>query len=231
MKLGLLRQIAGDDLRLGVNWYLVPNENHNADGKHVSYLEPGNAIGRRLKACDPPLHEALSVMKSSRNRSVESLEESGVLPGSHQSYLVPLTKRMSTGERLRWHKGGLGKMQKSDLVFLDPDNGLRKEPGPKLEKYALASEVGDYFAQGHSVVVYHHADRSKGGVPVQVARRLNELGEAVGGSSLGAVIARRGTCRFFLIAAQDDHRRLLLEGLKRYISVWQGHAELVLLED
>jgi hypothetical protein len=25
-------------LRLGVNWYLVPDEGHNADGKYVAYL-------------------------------------------------------------------------------------------------------------------------------------------------------------------------------------------------
>src|SRR5829696_4979011 len=38
-KYGLLRTL-GAGLSLGVVWYLVPNESHNADGKHTSYLIP-----------------------------------------------------------------------------------------------------------------------------------------------------------------------------------------------
>ena len=42
LKLGLLRYlVAATDgrpaLRLGVVWYRVPDEAHNADGKHVAY--------------------------------------------------------------------------------------------------------------------------------------------------------------------------------------------------
>ena len=43
MKLGLLRWLAATSfeeppLRLGVVWYLTPDESHNADGKHVAYV-------------------------------------------------------------------------------------------------------------------------------------------------------------------------------------------------
>ena len=34
---GLLRAL-GDGHRLGIAWYLYPNESHNADGKHTAYL-------------------------------------------------------------------------------------------------------------------------------------------------------------------------------------------------
>ena len=42
MKLGLIRAlVAGDPpRRLGVNWYLCADESHNADGKHIGYLDP-----------------------------------------------------------------------------------------------------------------------------------------------------------------------------------------------
>ena len=38
-KLGLLRALQASGLTVGVNWYLVPDENHNSDGRHVQYLE------------------------------------------------------------------------------------------------------------------------------------------------------------------------------------------------
>ncbi len=33
-----MRFLANRGLDIGVNWYLVPDENHNGDGKHVGYL-------------------------------------------------------------------------------------------------------------------------------------------------------------------------------------------------
>ena len=227
MKLGLLRHLAGDDLRLGINWYRGPDESHNADGKHTSYLAPDNAIGRRLRTCDPSLYDALAAMVAKGDRSVAQLESLGVLPASTSTYSTSLGGGMTTGQRHRWHEDGLAKLSGSDLVFLDPDNGLRAGAGPKAEKYALAEEVSDYFARGSSVVLYHHADRSKGGVPVQVTRRLDDLGNAVGVAPLGAVIARRGSCRFFLIAAHDAHRDRLNDRLGHYKVTWKGHAELI----
>lgn len=231
MKFGLLRHLTGDDLRLGINWYQVPDESHNADGKHISYLSPNNAIGRKLKSCDPPLHAALAEMVAADDRSIAQLEALGVLPTASLTYSRPLSQTMTTGERQQWHDDALVALQGSDVVFLDPDNGLRLERGSKLEKFALASEVSDFFRRDHSVIVYHHADRSKGGVPVQVTRRLKDLGQATGAVPLGAVIARRGSCRFFLIAAQPRHREMLLDRLGAYAVTWSGHSEVLIAGD
>ena len=50
LKLGLLRWLVAPSFdapphRLGVVWYLAPDESHNADGKHVAYLDPQSAGG------------------------------------------------------------------------------------------------------------------------------------------------------------------------------------------
>ncbi len=37
-KLGLLRSLSRTGLRIGVNWYLTPDEDHNGDGRHTDYL-------------------------------------------------------------------------------------------------------------------------------------------------------------------------------------------------
>lgn len=45
---GLLRALAAPagarPMRLGVVWHLVPDESHNADGKHVGYLNSDTAL-------------------------------------------------------------------------------------------------------------------------------------------------------------------------------------------
>ena len=71
LKLGLLRALtAGVDApRLGVNWYRTADESHNADGKHIGYLEPSNRHHRTLRACDPDLMARLDgVVRSDRHR-------------------------------------------------------------------------------------------------------------------------------------------------------------------
>lgn len=63
-KYGLLRWLTASvgehpPLSLGVVWYLTPDESHNADGKHVSYLQPGNRAGEQLRRLDPDSHRDL----------------------------------------------------------------------------------------------------------------------------------------------------------------------------
>ena len=52
-----------------------------------------------------------------------------------------------------------------EIVFADPDNGIRStgHMAPyrtKAVKYAYLDELAAFAAQGLSLVVYHHADRS-----------------------------------------------------------------------
>lgn len=55
VKLAILRALA-PGRRLGVVWWLFPNENHNADGGHRDYIKQRD----RWKHFDPVLFEALS---------------------------------------------------------------------------------------------------------------------------------------------------------------------------
>lgn len=64
------------------------------------------------------------------------------------------------------------------------------------------SELADYDRHGQSLVVYHHAHRSAT-ARIQAASRLAELAHGVAQTPVGAVIARRGTYRFFLITSMD----------------------------
>jgi hypothetical protein len=232
MKLGLLRHFAspttsgGAGLSLAINWYRAPAEWHNRDGKHISYLSPNNRWQQSLRACDPDLMLRLARVVA-RVRSIEALETVGALPGGSTTHREMLDPVRGPASRRDWHERALVALPGRDLVFADPDNGIHKAPRPaKLHKFALVDELADYAGRGQSLVVYQHADRSADRL-TQARRKLAELADAVTQRPVAAVIARRGTCRFFLITAGDRHWQQLAESLRSYAERWSPHAELV----
>lgn len=106
---------------------------------------------------------------------------------------------------------------------------MRIRRGLKPAKFAFFDELRDYATRGQSLIIYHHADRSEGGIEAQVPRRLWELGDAVGLSPLGAVVVHRSGCRFLLVAPTPEHRDLLADGLAAFARKWAPHVELQLL--
>lgn len=232
VKLGLLRHlgsprvIGGSGLSVALNWYLVPDENHNGDGRHIGYLQPTNPRHRQLAACDKDLIRRLGSITSS-GRTVEALELSGALPAGTATYRRVLAPTAGPEGRRQWHREALRKLAGASIIFADPDNGIRMSPGgPRNHKFALLAELADYASRGQSLVVYHHADRSAD-ARTQAQRRLGELADAVGQQPVGAVIAHRGSCRFFLISAAADHWEPLGESIHSFILRWQAHVELV----
>jgi hypothetical protein len=240
-KYGLLRAI-GDGMKLGIVWYLTPDEGHNADGKHVDYLvpTPGNRV--RFRRCDPDLYDALGTMIGDDARSVRSVRERGLMPSSTTFFEEPLTyadlpsigptaRSLRLERRARWIQGALDATEASELVFADPDNGIEcgrsrhEKLGPK---HAYLDELAAFVGRGQSVVVYHHLDRSAP-APVQIARALNRLAEGTGAqTSPFALHYRRGTARAFLVVPSADHDALLVERAGRFIaSPWSQHFALV----
>jgi hypothetical protein len=227
MKFGLLRALAStkEPLRLGVNWYLTGDENHNADGKHTSYLHHSNIHYGSLNACDADLMSRLAGVVAT-TRSVAALETAGVLPVNSLTFSAPLSGPMGHAGRYVWHKRALAALSDADLIFVDPDNGIRTtRSGPNPQKFAFMEELADYAARGQSLVVYHHADRTSGGIQAQVPRRLDQLAEATGFLPIGAVVARRGSCRFFLVVPAPAHRDRLAEALAVHAAGWMPHSE------
>jgi hypothetical protein len=229
VKLGLLRHVAapidegGAGLTVALNWYLAPDESHNADGKHVAYLAPSHRHHTSLAACDPPLMATLAQVVAT-GRSVAALNASGALPAGSAEY----SEMLAAGSlgRTDWHRRALATLADAAVVFADPDNGIRSSPSAgKLHKYALTSELSEYAARGQSLVVYQHADRSAP-ASAQAGRRLTELADDVRQVPVGTVISRRGSCRFFLVTATDDHAARVSSALETFVSRWHPHVEL-----
>ena len=228
-KYGLLRTLC-TNLRLAVLWYLVPNETETNDGRHVGYLQtdPGGPYGR----CDPTLFSALQRIIQG-DRSVASVEASGIFPDTTRFHGVPLRFERSELPAVRrkkrsdWFEGALSVAAGADVAFLDPDNGLQSKvpqhskKGPKYAYYADAVALAELKK---SLVIYHHLGR-QGTAPEQVRRRAGELRQHLPRDyQVSAVRFRRGSARVFFVAAAPNHRSELSKRLKAFgFSDWAQH--------
>jgi hypothetical protein len=246
LKLGLLRWLtAADDdgrtLDLGVVWYRVVDEGHNLDGKHVAYLDPRSPGGLRLRPLDPDLYDRLAAMVQAGERSVDALERSGALPPLSRCFAraldfadLPVAERRDRTERRRdWLSAALDATAGADLVFFDPDNGIRRSTHSvpshrtKSVKHTYLDELRPYLARGQSVVIYHHADRSAP-VAAQAQHRMADLVDELGIEPLGAVRASRGTTRLFLLVASPTHVDRLRHRVSDLASsVWRNELAVI----
>lgn len=196
-KFGLLRTLQRSlSLPLGVVWYRYPNERHNEDGKYTEYL---NSAASPYRSCDPDLWLSLQTLVKANQRSVASIQASGIL-GEKTRYFDRLTsdycdhsgnstaaKTARAVYREQWLGAALQQMKAAKLIFLDPDNGLEvsscaKTHHRKAGKFAFYSEVRQFFEDADVVVVYHHLNRHKnhGTHRNQLETRASELKDHVG---------------------------------------------------
>ena len=130
-KYGLLKRLAGDDLRLGVFWYLTTHADANAP--LVSYLSRPD----RYRACDDALFDTLRRLDIEKGDelTLEDIERGKVLPGNTVFYSRPLSttaieRPNRRPARDQWFQEGCALTRDCNLVFLDPDTGLLP-PGRK----------------------------------------------------------------------------------------------------
>ncbi len=218
-KYGLLRALCQSQdghppLKLGVIWYLVPDESHNNDGKHISYLQPTPTNLERFRACDPELYDALQRIVSAGTRSVAEIERSGILGPHTTSYNRSLTYGglRTRGEKLafrqQWMAEALEAVKESNVIFIDPDNGLEcsiQKQHRNAVKYTYYDEVDKLIQAGKSVLIYHHLSR-QGKAETQIHNYLSEFPSHLGKKySVLALRFHRGSARVFFLLAQNPH--------------------------
>jgi hypothetical protein len=153
-KYGLLRAF-GASLEIAVIWMLTADDG-SGHGNRTQYLESGT-IGHH----DPELFAWLTNWyRAGARHNVALIEQSGLLPNCRFfNEIVPdeSSARAAWFDRVREFAHG------SDLVFLDPDNGLpgqSRKPGAKSSsKYVRWEEVGTLYEDGHSLLIYQHFAR------------------------------------------------------------------------
>lgn len=244
-KYGLLRRLSGMTdtaatvpLRLGVIWCLYPDEEHNADGKYVGYLCESVANHAFFRSCDPDLYDALREIVSSNTRQVSSIHSYGILPANTEFYDRILYYPKESPRRCRqvshteWIGAALAQSSSSDMVFVDPDNGIFNGPlnwRKTAPKYTYIEDLRHFVQRGQSLVIYHHLSR-RGTAVQQIQRCVEHLQkELVLKQPPWAIWYHRGSARCYFIVPQDKHTPGLSERLNRFLdSPWRAHFEMVI---
>lgn len=226
---GLLRWLTGmhgpktdNPLPLGVAWYY----NHDAcrAGNFTSYLEDTPANRHRFAVCDPILYDALRDLCRNDNRSVEALEQIGILPQGtayHRELLCWRTVREA------WLNGALRETADSQLVFVNPDNGIVSgQIDPASPKHAPMEELRRFAGRGQSLVIYHHLGRQG-----THRRQMTDVREALRrelGLPVYVLRFRAFQARAYFIVIQPCHRPIIEERLESFrdpVNIWcdPGH--------
>ena len=209
-KFGLLRYLSRTGLRIGVNWYLTPDETHNGDGSHTAYLR-----NETYRACDGELFEALGkIVNPPGRRSVASLKEAGILNAVYYDKVLDFRCAPDRAEKRRkWHADALDCLADAEIVFLDPDNGLMVPSAAKTaraNKYAELSEIADYCRRPRktSVIWYQHKARRGDEFYRDQFRDILKMEEFRGMCGMGLKFSPVSQ-RYYFLLIQPEHREIL----------------------
>ena len=219
-KYGLLRALA-DERRLGVAWYLYPDETHNKDGRHTDYLDHPD----QWRHLDPELFDSLHSIVQSGRRTVKDIEQSGLFSEavfSGQPLKFNGNKQERSAQREAWFQATLNDLSDCDLVFADPDNGLRENEvyqhgAVKHWKSIPLAEVRALSA-GRAAIIYHHNTRFRGGHAKEIQHWLDHLGP----DSVALYWRKTSPRTFFIVHPTQDIRHRIDE----FVDKWHPYFEL-----
>lgn len=216
VKLGLLRALS-PGLKLGVAWYLYPDEAHNDDGKHFAYLRRPDV----WRSVDPELFDRLREVVGGQ-RSVAALERSGILNADFANELMSMaTEHHSRRSQARctWFANTLDALAGCDLVFADPDNGLTDDSPTRRTSRKFGKQLPLHeclaLAAGRSAIIYHHNTRFAGGHDMEVDHWRKQLGRGT-----IAVRANAYSCRTFFIV---NPTAVLMRRAEFFCDKWSNH--------
>jgi hypothetical protein len=241
-KFSLLRYLFfNSQNKIGIVWYLFPDESHNEDGGYIDYL-----TNRRFLDCDQYLCEKLSSVVHG-NRTVASLEKATLLPTNTVYFSerlefhlkFPSQKHKDRKERkekrIQWLENAAMKVSKCNIIFLDPDNGLQISSCSNLSriksgKFAYYFEISQLAKDKNVTIIYHHLGRSRTHAD-QILSRAAELREHI--LPTGKIFALRywpySPRAYFVLTSESEEKRTrdsLLSFLhSSYGKFWDSYYE------
>lgn len=183
-KYSLLRALSFG-LKLGVAWYLFPDEEEKRDGRHTDYL----CDEKKWRDFDRETFDKLYMIVKSGNRSVRAVESSDLLADAVFSGRRLDFHGCKLHEQEAWRKKWFRKTRRDledcDLVFADPDNGLIEResfrPGRRRHGKGIPEcEIAALLEGERPVILYHHNSRRKGGHAQEVCHWQRRLEERLG---------------------------------------------------
>lgn len=227
-KYSLLRAFAEAGVKIGVNWYLTDDDGSN-DGKFKGYLREGT-----LRKYSPVVFDTLKKVVSDGNGSVRAIQDSGIIPEA-QYFSAPViftgTPAERTEKRDKWLWKSIWTLGLSDLVFLDPDNGLMEKDDPSqknAEKYVLPREVLEYWECRHNVVYYCHKGRR---TDEQWQNYLRAMRKTMPGTRIIAITYHKGTQRSYVFLVRKMHFEKYRKIIDKILEDWDGIFTDEMVED
>lgn len=156
-----LRQSFPQD-RLGLIWYLTPDDKGRLAGKDGRIPPPED-----LRLRGPTLYSSLETVR--RLKCMSAFRETGLLDRDlafeeelrFSSHRAPERAK----DRDAWFKRACEATEGRDIVLLDPDNGIETSQlssgSPRSVQYVLRKEIKLLHDRGQAVVCYQHAARSR----------------------------------------------------------------------
>lgn len=217
-KYGLLRDLAGAGLSIGVCWLLTEDDGGN-HGQLRAYLTRPS----RWRRYDPELYDRLrQLLQPGVQPNVRYAEEWNLVPGA--TYFDGLLAD-SAGERDAYFSAALDALRGCDLVFFDPDTGIEVQSTERGERgsaaYIYWVELRRAYADGHSLLVYQHFPR------VERTRFVPFLAERFRDELRAPHVAGFATphVAFFLVH-QSAHGEALSKVAVTVNATWRGQIDV-----
>ena len=215
-KFVLLRKLfSAEAYRIGLVWYLHPDETHSNDGRHIDYLEQPAYLD-----CDADLIQGLSKVTQNQ-RHTQALQAARLLPNHPVYFSEPLDfhlrypgrqaehRQQRRVARSRWLQRAVQAVSDCNVVVLDPDNGLeiescRQTHQGRAGKYAYYHEVEDFYRDKAVCVIYQHLHR-RGSHQDQMRTRAQALKQRLSsGDRVFAIRYAPYTPRAYLMIASAE---------------------------
>lgn len=213
----LLKAFTDAGVKLGVNWYLTPDDLSN-DGKFTDYLEEDKHNVRRFA---PEVYDTLREIYR-KDRTVTAVERSGLLKGAvfFNEEVLPMGGYDPHENRTAWYRQAEEKLGGSELVFLDPDNGLIEGdvPESKAAKYVIYWEVVSWF-ENCNVVYYCHKGRR---TPKQWEEYKAKMFMTLPAAQPIILTYHKGTQRSYVFLVHPKDYERYREITDRVVEQWEG---------
>ncbi len=214
-KYGLLRAIIrASGMRVLVAWMLTPDDG-STDGKFTAYLTQSERWAKH----DSALYQQLQVLTArTQERSVRLIEATDLL--RHANYYTEFTPD-DAAARDQWFSALLSRLGSSELVFLDPDNGIEVKSKPygsrNSSKYAYWREIQGLWNAGKSLMIYQHFVREKRSNFIQ--RVLHALKQCMPDSTVEAFSTPHVVFFMVLQPGHNEHYAPVVQEVRRS---WAG---------
>ena len=229
-KYSLLRALSCGS-KLGVAWYLFPDEEEQKDGKHTGYL----CDAKKWRDCDKETFDKLYMLVKSGNRSVRAVESSDLLADavfSDGKLDFHGCKQHEQGTwRQKWFRKTKKDLEDCDLVFADPDNGLIEQesfrPGRRRHGKGIPEcEIAALSEGGRPVILYHHNSRRKGGHAEEVCHWQRRLEERLGSRTCAVRWRYVSPRTFFMVNCNRELQRRA----KQWCSRWKDKDKVFFVD-